>query len=125
MRQDRDQFVADLSDLFAKPAFELFSGRAERQISARANQIDHGLGLGEVHFAVEKRALSEFAGTRRPCACAQTSFKNFRGNERATVATDLHQIFARVTGGRAMDRKHRLIDRFIFRPENFAQMLNV
>src|SRR6266487_6511856 len=103
MREQRDQSVADLPDLIAEPAFELLRGGAEGQISPGANQIDHGFRLGEIHFSVQERALSKFAGPRCPCPCAQTGLQYFRGNERATMATDLHQVFARVTGGRAMD----------------------
>ena len=110
MRQQRDQFIADLPDAIAESAFELFSGRTERQVGTGANQIDHGFGLGEVHFSVKKSALSEFARPRRPYAYAQAGFQNFGGHERATVTTDLDQIFARVTCGRAMNRDHCLID---------------
>src|SRR6266581_9778471 len=103
MRQERDQFIADLSDLIAKSAFELLRGRTQREICASTNQIDHGLGLGEVHFSVQERALSEFTGPRRSRPCPQAGFQNFRGNERATVTTDLDQIFTGVTRGCAMD----------------------
>ena len=97
MRQQRDQFIADISDLIAESAFELFGGRTQRQIGSGTDQIDHRLGLGEIHFAVEKCALGEFAGTRCCRACTQTCFENFCGNEGAAVTTDLDQIFAGVT----------------------------
>jgi hypothetical protein len=103
VRQQRDQVFSDFSDLIAKPAFELFGGGTKRQISPRADQIDDSLGLGQIHLAIQKRALGELARPRRPCSCAQARFKNFRGNQRATVAADLDQILARVTGGRAVD----------------------
>ena len=83
--------------MIAESAFELFGGRTQRQISSGTDQIDHRLGLGEIHFAVEKRALGEFAGPRCSGPCTQTCFENFRGNEGAAVTTDLHQIFTGVT----------------------------
>ena len=103
VRQQRDQFIPDLPDLIAEPAFELFGGGTERQIGAGANQIDDSLGLRQVHFSIQKRTLSEFAGSRRSCSCTKARFQNFCGNERATVTTDLDQIFAGVSGGCAMD----------------------
>ena len=103
MRQQPDQFIADFPDLIAEPAFELFGSGTERQIGAGANQIDHGFGLGEVHFSIQKRSFSEFAGPRSPCPRAQTGFQNFRANEHAAVTTDLDQVFAGVAGRRAVD----------------------
>src|SRR5205823_7130901 len=93
----RDQFIADFPDLIAESAFELFGRRTQRQISSCADQIDYRLGLSQVHLAVEKCALGEFARTRCPGPCTQTSFENFCGNEGAAVATDFHQIFTGVT----------------------------
>ena len=97
VRQQRDQFIANFPDLIAESAFELFGGRTQRQIGSGTDQIDHRLGLGEIHFPVEKCALGEFAGTRCCGPRTQTCFENFRGNEGAAVTTDLHHIFAGVT----------------------------
>src|SRR5947208_11681617 len=125
MREQRDQIIANCPDLLAEPAFELFSGGTERQIRPGANQIDHGFSLCQIHLSIEKRALGEFARTRCSSAYAQASLKNFRRNQSSAVATDLDQIFASVTRGRAMNRKHYLIDQLIFCAENLAEVLNV
>ena len=103
MRQQRDQFVANIPDLVAEPSFELLGSRPQRQIGAGTNQINHGLGLGEVHFAVQKCALGELAGPRGARTRLQARFQDLRGNQCATMATDLDQIFTRVTGRRAMN----------------------
>ena len=103
VRQQRDQVIANFPDLIAESSFELFRGRTQRQISSGTDQIDHRLGLGEIHFAVEKCALGEFAWPRCCRACTQTCFENFCGNEGAAVTTDLDEIFAGVTSRCTVD----------------------
>src|SRR5947208_9256561 len=74
---------------------------------------------------MEKCALGKFA--RPGCARAgmQTSFKNFRRHQCSAVATDLDQIFAGITRGRAMDSQHHLVDQSICSVENFPEMLHM
>ena len=52
MRHDRNEFIPHPRDIFAKFAFELLGGRAQRQIGFGPDQIDDRFGLSEVHFAV-------------------------------------------------------------------------
>ena len=110
MGEKIEQVAANICDFFPKLALELFRGRAQCQIGASANQIDHGFCLGQVHFAVQKSALGKFSRTRGTRTRAQTSFKNFRRHQCSTMATNLDQILAGVTGRRAMDRHHHLVD---------------
>ena len=65
-----------LADLVAEPAFQLFGGGAKREIGLRADQIHHRFGLGQIHFAVQKCALGEFARPRRARAGVQTGFEH-------------------------------------------------
>jgi hypothetical protein len=110
--------------LFSEPAFKLFGGRAQSEIGLRADQIDHRLGLSEVHFAVEKGALGEFARTCRAGTGAHARLKDLCGNQRSSVATDLDQILSGVTGRRAVDSKHHLIDKSAFVVKNLAKVLH-
>jgi hypothetical protein len=103
----------------------LFGGRAQSEIRLRADQIDYRLGLSEVHFPVEKGALSEFAWTCRSGTSAQTRFKHLCRNQHSSVATDLDQILSGVTGRRTMDGKHHLIDQSAFRAKNLTKVLHV
>src|SRR6266567_8483609 len=102
MGEKIDQVVANIFDFFTKLALELFGSGAERQIGASANQVDHGFRLGQVHFAIEKSALGKFSRTRTTRTLAQTSFENFRCHQCSTMAANLDEILARVTGRRAM-----------------------
>ena len=80
MREQFDQLITNFADLCSEPPFELFGGRAQSEIGLRANEIDYRLGLSQVHFAVEKGALSKFARAGRTRTGTQARFKNFRGN---------------------------------------------
>src|SRR5262249_47837247 len=102
-----------------------FGRRAQSQIGLRADQIDYGLGLSEVHLAIEEGALSEFARAPRARTSAQARFEDRCGNQRSSMATDLDQILSSVTGRRAVDRKHYLIDQSAVQPKNPAKMLHV
>src|SRR6266566_508688 len=117
--------MANFPDLLTEPAFELLGGGTKRQIGPCADQIDHRLSLCQVHFPVEKCALGKFTRPGRPRAAAQTRFKDFRRYQSSAVATDLEQIFAGVTGRRAMDREHHLVDQPAFAIDDLAEMLNM
>ena len=110
MSEKVDDVRANRADFFTEPAFELFVCGTQREIGPGSDQIHHGLGLGQVHLAVEKSALGEFAWARGPGAGGETRLENLRRDENSAVATDLDQIFSGVTGRRAMDAKHDLID---------------
>src|SRR5882724_2549495 len=124
MREQFNQFITNFPDLFSEPAFKLFGGRAQSEIGLRADQIDHRLGLSEIHFAVEKGALGELARTCRAGTSAQARFKDLCRNQRSSVATDFDQILSSVTARRAVDGKHYAIDQSPFRAKNLAKMLH-
>ena len=64
VRQRNDEVVANFPEAFAQLSLELLSGGAQRQIGIRANEIDHRLGLGQIHFAIEIGAFGELAWLR-------------------------------------------------------------
>src|SRR4029450_10574543 len=119
-----EQFITNFSDLRSKPAFELFSGRAQSEIGLRADQIDDCLRLSEVHFAVEKGALCEFARTRRPRTRPQAHFKDSRGNQHSAVTTDLNQILSGITGWRVKNGQHYFISQSTVLSKNPAKSLH-
>ena len=110
VRDETDELIADSANPFAKSAFQLFGGGAEGEIGFGANQIDDGFGLGQIHFAVKKGALGKFARARGPRTGPQTGFENARAHQHAAVTADFDQVFAGITGGRAMDREQHLVD---------------
>ena len=120
-----DNRIANLPNLPTKPALELFGGGSKREIGLGPNQIDDGLGLGQVHLAVQECALGEFAAARAARPRAQAGFEHARGDEGAAVTTDLNQIFARVTDGRAVDRHHDLVDQVAGVIDDLAKVLEL
>lgn len=124
MREHLDQLCANGSDLGAEPSFQLLIRGAKREIALGANQIHDRFGLCQIHLAVQECALGEFARPRRACPGMETGFENAGRYENSTVATDLHQIFTRITGRGAMDREHDLVDQSI-RFEDLAPSLGV
>ena len=111
-------------DLRAEPAFQLLGRGAQREIGLRADQVDDRLGLRQIHLAVQKGALGKFARPRGACSGAQTGFEHARRHQNSAVTADLDQIFAGVTGRRAMHREHDLIDHSI-RFDDLAEALDV
>ena len=85
---------------------------AERRARSRSrpNEIDDGLGLREVHLAVVIGAFGKFSGRRPRARPHANTFQHACANERASVTTDLDQVFAGITRRCAMHRKHHLID---------------
>jgi len=80
----------------------LFRCGAQGEIGLRADEIDHGLRLRQVHLPVMKCAFGKFSRFCRARAGVQTGFEHARTYQRATVTTNLNQILARVTRRRAM-----------------------
>ena len=56
------------------------------------DQIHHGLGLTEIHPAVEEGALAEFTGLGRPAATREQVLENFLGDEGIAVARNFHRV---------------------------------
>ena len=67
MREQIDDRVANFTNSSAEFSFQLFGSGTERQVSLGADQIDHGLGLSKVHFAIVIGALGKFAAACGAC----------------------------------------------------------
>ena len=77
MCDEGNQIIANFPDLLAQPPFELLRGRTKRQIGLGADQIDHGLGLRQVHFSIQKCALGKFARPRRRAPARRQASRTF------------------------------------------------
>jgi hypothetical protein len=78
---------------------ELFVGGADGEGALGVDEVHDGLGLGEVHFAVEEGALGEFAGFGRAGTGFEEGFEDALGDEQAAVALEFDGMFAGVAGG--------------------------
>ena len=123
LREDLDAPLAEPADVLAEPAFELLGSRAQSEIGLRGDQVHHRLRLGEIHLAVEKRALRKLTRQRRPRAVDEQQLQDSPGDEHATVARDLDDILAGVAGRRAENGQQHIIE-LRLSIKNCAEMLN-
>ena len=78
---------------------ELFVGGADSEGALGVDEVHDGLGLGEVHFAVEEGTLGEFAGFGRAGTGFEEGLEDALGDEEAAVALEFDGVFASVAGG--------------------------
>ena len=76
MREDAEQFLADLANVVTEPSLELLVGGLECQLGPRPDQIHHRLRLGQIHLPIEEGALGEFAWFGEACACGEDGFQD-------------------------------------------------
>ncbi len=105
-----DEAIPNFADCRAETALELFGRGTEREIGPRADHIDHGFGLREVHLAVPERALRELTRAGRARPRLQARLQHAGRHEHAPMAADLHQVVAGVAVRGAMHGEHHLID---------------
>ena len=67
MRADIDPAVVDRVDPFAHRARDLPGGVGRGVGGLGVDEVDDGLGLGQVQLAVEKGPLGEFTGPGQAC----------------------------------------------------------
>ena len=99
-----------ISSFFAEASFELLGGGAEGEVGLGADEVHDGLGLGEVHLAIEECALGEFAGLRGARASGEEELQDAAGDEDAAVAGDLDDVLAGVAGGGAEEGEEDVVD---------------
>ena len=106
------QGIAQAVDLGGKRPAQAGCGAAGGRFGAGVDQVGNGLGLRQIHLAVQKCALAEFAGPRH--AQAREDFalpterdRDFQGsgqqtlqNHRPTVGLQLQHVFASKGMGR-------------------------
>ncbi len=112
MRHHGEHPGANGLDLFAEAAAQLFLRRLQRAGRAGADHVHHGLGLGEVHLAVDKGALGELPRLRRARTSLQHRLVETGTDQRAAVAVDLGHVFPGVTPGRGKDGEQPFVELF-------------
>ena len=123
VREQVEQLFANAADFFTEPAFELLRCRAQREVGLRPDQIHHGLGLGEIHFAVEERALGELARLRPARTVCEHGIEHAPCHEDAAVAVDLDDILAGVARRRAVHTEQHVVNR-VRAVGDFAELLH-
>ena len=88
----------------------MLGGGAEGEVGLGADEVHHGLRLGEVHLAVEEGAAGEFAGLGERGAAGEEEIEDAAGDEDAAVALDLHHVLAGIARGGAMDGEEDLVE---------------
>ena len=75
------------------------------------NEVDDRLRLGEVHFAVQKRALGKLSRPRLPRACGKRGAQDLLQNDRRAVAVQLRALLARVAVSGGEHHRQRVVER--------------
>ena len=77
----------------------------------RVDEVQDRFRLVVVELAVEKRPLREFAASRQPGAGGQAGRKNPTRRDRATMALELDDVFARVAAGTLEGQDDGLVEK--------------
>ena len=102
--------LAQRINLPPQSSLELGRRRLGRGFAPRGDQIHHCFRLGQVHFAMEKRAPGEFARRRACGAGDQGSPQHSLGHDRAAVSADFHHILPRVAVRGAKNSQEDIIN---------------
>ena len=122
MGKHRDDLLLHRGGFAANGTTKLLIGSTESQRALRVDQIHDGLGLGEIHFSVQKGTLSEFpriSGTR---PAGKPAVQNTLGDENATVAVEFDNVLTRVTRRPLETEQQSMIQRTALRVHNGNKM---
>ena len=108
---EAQQRVVDLFERAAQRAVHLGGGVPRRLGGLGVNEVDDRLRLGEVHFAVQKRALGKFPRPRLPRACGKRGAQDLLQNDRRAVAVQLRALLARVAVSGGEHHRQRVVER--------------
>jgi hypothetical protein len=76
---------------------ELFVRGTQGERALRVDEIHHGLGLREVHFAIEEGPLGEFARVSGTRTAGEETLQHALRHEHAAVAMELDHVLAGIT----------------------------
>jgi hypothetical protein len=76
---------------------QLLVGGAQREFRLCSDKIHDGLGLGQIHFPIQKRPLSEFPWICHSSPGRQEQIQHPPSHQNSTMATDLHHILSGIT----------------------------
>ena len=108
---EAQQRVVDLFERAAQRAVHLGGGVPRRLSGLGVNEVDDRLRLGEVHFAVQKRALGKLSRPRLPRACGKRGAQDLLQNDRRAVAVQLRALLARVAVSGGEHHRQRVVER--------------
>ena len=86
-------------DFGAEAAPHLLQGNLVARLVLGGDQVGHGLGLAEVHLAVQEGPEGEFPGTGHAAPTPQEMLQNLLLDIGGAMAGDLHHVFARIRPG--------------------------
>ena len=88
-------------------------GQAVCRTALRGNQVGYGLGLRQVHLAIQKGALCKFAGSSHAATLRQQQLQNRLLNVERPVTGNFDHVFARKRMWRAEFCYQHLVNRVV------------
>ena len=122
--EDVDQGLAEGFGFAADDAGELFVSGTNGEGALGMDEVHDGLGLSEIHFAVEEGALSEFARFGMAGSGLEKGFKHALGHEDAAVALEFECGLARVTCAAMKEDDDALVEDEAFGVTCFGEVNN-
>ena len=108
---DRSERGVVRPDLAAEASIQLGARGLRGTVGPRLDQVQHGLGLGQVEAPVEEGAPGELAGLREARAAGEDSLQQAAGRDAAAVALQLDHVFSGVAARGAEDQQHAVVQR--------------
>jgi hypothetical protein len=105
MSEAGEEGVVQGADAQAEGILELGGGEARGALGARMDEVEDGLGLGQIHLVVQKGAFGEFAGLGLARAGGKEGVEDALGGLRAAVALDFDGILAGIGVRRAENQQ--------------------
>ena len=107
-----EQGVVKSADPAAEGVFELGCCEPRGAFGTGLDEVEDGLGLGQVDLSIQKGALGEFAGVGLARAGGEEGVEDAPGGLRAAVALDFDRILAGVGMRRAEHEPERVVEDF-------------
>ena len=95
-RREVQKPFAECVQFPAESAPQLMHGHVVVGRGGGGNEVGHGFGLAQVHLAVEKGALREFAWSGSLAACLDEQLHDLRKDVGRGMARNLHAVLARI-----------------------------
>ena len=122
--EDVDQGLAEGFGFAADDAGELFVGGTNGEGALGMDEVHDGLGLSEIHFAVEESALGEFARFGMAGTGFEEGFQETLSDQNAAVALELKGGFASVTSAAVKEDDDALVEDEAFGVTCFGEVNN-
>ena len=97
IRFDRDELLPKLRNPSAQTSLHLKQSRIVLHLTPSFDQIEHGLGLYQVHLPVQDRPPGELTRLRQASTHREARLQNQPGHQPTAVARDLDHVLAGIT----------------------------